>query len=170
MPEFSTRLFGYAHSHAVMAGLKAFVQGRNLSITDGYAYIDKPGEDAEFWKMIEVAKLGGDDILYIDSVRDFAGNSLADFKAALTAIADAGMKVVSMTERDYDYRAFMTAIGVLEDLTPAYQTHYRHIAAVTMHAMGADVSKICADLELSAAEVYEAIASYERQKEEYGIE
>lgn len=71
--------------------------------------------------MIKVAKQGGRDILYVDSVKEFAGKSLADFKEALTAIEDAGMKVVSITEQNYDYNSFITAIEVLEDITPSYQ-------------------------------------------------
>lgn len=166
MPEFKTQIFGYAHSNAVMKGLQAHAKSRNLIITDSYAYIDKPDEDEKFWVMVEVAKQGGNDMLYIDSVKELAGHSLADFKAALTAIEDAGMRVVSMTERDYDYRAFMTAIEVLEDLTPAYQKSRQHIAAITMYAMGAEVQKICDDLNMALSDVYEAIATYTRSLEE----
>ena len=166
MPEFKTQIFGYAHSNAVMKGLQAHAKSRNLIITDSYAYIDKPDEDEKFWEMIKVARDGGNDVLYIDSVKELAGHSLADFKAALTAVEEAGMKVVSMSERDYEYQAFMTAIEVLEDLTPAYQKSRQRIAAITMHAMGAEVQKICDDLNMAPSEVYEAIASYTRSLEE----
>lgn len=170
MAEFKTQCFGYAHSNAVMAGLKAHAKSRGSIITDSYAYIEEDGENTAFYKMLEVAKMGGRDILYVDSIKEFAGDSLSDFKAALTAIEDAGMKVVSMTERDYDYAAFMTAIKVLEDLTPAFRKRDRYIAAVTMYAVGLDATKICDDLELSKAEVYTAIASYEQTKEKHSIE
>lgn len=170
MPEFKPQTFGYAHSHAVMRGLQAHVRGKGGIITDGYAYIDEPGEDEKFWEMIKVAKQGGSDTLYIDSVKEFAGRSLADFKDALTAIEEAGMKVASQAERNYEYRAFMTAIEVLEDLTPAYQKNRQRIAAITMYAMGADAQKICEDLDMPQSEVYEAIASYKRSLEEAGIE
>ena len=166
MPECKPQVFGYAHSHAVMAGLKAHVRGKGGIITDGYAYIDKPGEDDAFWDMIKVAKQGGQDILYIDSVKELAGRSLADFKQALTAIENAGMKVFSMAERDYDYAAFMTAIRVLEDLTPAFQKSKQFVAAITMFRMGADVQQICDDLGMKKSEVYEAIASYTQSLEE----
>lgn len=170
MPEFKTQVFAYAHSHAVMAGLKAHAKSRGSIVTDGYAYIDTPDEDVQFWKMIEVARQGGNDILYVDSVKDLAGHSLPDFKAALTALEEAGMKVVSLTERDYDYRAFGTAIKVLEDLTPVYRKSNQRIAAVTMHTMGADIPTICKNLDLPQSEVYEAIASCKRSLEEAGIE
>ena len=170
MAEFKTQSFGYAHSNAVMAGLKAHAKSRGSIITDAYAYIEEEGENTAFYKMIEVAKQGGRDFFSVDSVKEFAGDSLSDFKAALTAIEDAGMKVVSMTEKDYDYAAFVTAIKVLEDLTPMFQKRDKYIVAVTMYAVGVDIPKICADLELSKAEVFEAIASYERKKEEYSIE
>lgn len=80
MPDFNTQIFGYAHSHAVMAGLKAYVKNKGSIITDAYTYIDKPGETTAFRKMLEVAKQGGHDILYVDSVEEFAGNRLADFR------------------------------------------------------------------------------------------
>ena len=169
MAEFKTRSFAYAHSNAVLAGLKAHAKNRGSIITDEYAYIEEEGETTAFYKMLEVARKSGKDILYVDSVKEFAGKSLSDFKAALTAIADASMEVYSMTERDYDYAAFVTAIKVLEDLTPAFRKRDRYIAAVTMYAMETPVSKICADLELSKAEVFEAIASYERGLEETGL-
>lgn len=135
-------------------------------ITDSYAYINKPGEDEAFRKMIKVAELGGSDILYVDSVKEFAGRSLADFKEALTAIEQAGMLVVSLTESEYDYKAFMTAIEVLEDLTPGYVKYRCGISAVTMFRMGADIQQICEDTGLSEADVYEFIAEYKRSIEE----
>ena len=51
MPDFNTQIFGYAHSHAVMAGLKAYVKNKGSIITDAYTYIDKPGETTAFRKM-----------------------------------------------------------------------------------------------------------------------
>lgn len=170
MPECTPRTFGYAHSSAVMRGLQAYVRSKRDVITEAYSYIDEPGEDEMFWKLIEVAQQGGNDILYIDSVKELAGHSLADFKQTLTAVENAGMKVVSMAERDYDYAAFMAAIEVLEDLTPAYRKSNQRIAAITMHTMGADIPKICEDLDMPQSEVYEAIASYKRSLEEAGIE
>ena len=95
MDEFRSQSFGYAHSKAVMEGLKAYARLRNSIITESYVYIEKEGETEAFNEMIKVAKQGGRDILYVDSVKEFAGKSLADFKEALTAIEDAGMKVVS---------------------------------------------------------------------------
>lgn len=166
MPELNTQIFGYAHNHAVMAGLKAHAASKRTVITDAYAYIDKPGENIAFRKMLEVAKQGGHDILYVDSVKEFAGDGLADFKAALTAVEDAGMKVLSLTEQDYDYRAFMTAIEVLEDLTPAYQKSNQRIAAITMFRMGTEVQQICEHLDMKESDVYEAVASYKRGLEE----
>lgn len=170
MPEFTPRTFGYAHSSAVMRGLQAHARSRRDVITDAYAYIDEPGNDEMFWKLIEIARQGGSDILYIDSVKELAGHSLSDFKQALTAIENAGMKVYSQAERDYDYAAFMTAIEVLEDLTPTYRKSNQRIAAITMHTMGADILKICEDLDMPQSEVYEAIASYKRSLEDAGIE
>lgn len=166
MDEFRPQSFGYAHSKAVMEGLKAYARLRKSIITESYVYIEKEGETEAFNEMIEVAKQCGRDILYVDSVKEFAGKSLADFKEALTTIEDAGMKVVSVTEKDYDYNTFMTAIEVLEDITPAYQKSALCITAITMHAMGADIKKICNDLGLSEADVYGAIAEYKRATED----
>lgn len=170
MPEFDTRVFGYAHSNAVMAGLKAHAKSRRLTITDAYAYIEEEGENTALYEMVKIAKLGGNDILYVDSVKEFAGDSLSDFKAALTAIENAGMKVVSLTEKHYDYAAFMTAIKVLEDLTPAYRKNSCRVAAVTMYRMKMDVKRIAAELDMSEADIHEAIASYKRSLEEAGLE
>lgn len=166
MDEFRSQSFGYAHSKAVMEGLKAYARLRNSIITESYVYIEKEGETEAFNEMIKVAKQGGRDILYVDSVKEFAGKSLADFKEALTAIEDAGMKVVSITEQNYDYNSFMTAIEVLEDITPSYQKRGLCISAITMRAMGADINQICNDLGLSEADVYEAIAEYKRASED----
>lgn len=166
MSEFQVRSFAYAHSNAVIEGIRAKLQNTRHYIADGYAHIDAPGEDEQFQKMIEIAKKGGHDILYVDSVKEFAGHSLADFKKALTDIEKAGMKVVSTSEKGYDYQTFMTAIEILEELTPEYEKSRRRIAAVTMHAMGAEVRQICKDLEMPESEVYQAIASYKRSLEE----
>ena len=170
MAEYTPRAFGYAHSTAVMRGLQAHARSRREVITDAYAYIDEPGDHEMFWKLIEVARQSGKDIHYIDSVKELAGHSLADFKAALTAVENAGMKVHSQAERDYDYATFIAVIEVLEDLTPTYRKNNQRIAAITMHTMGADIAKICEDLDMPQSEVYEAIASYKRSLEEAGIE
>lgn len=170
MPEFDTRVFGYAHSNAVMAGLKAHAKSRRLTITDAYAYIEEGGENTALYEMLKIAKLGGNDILYVDSVKEFAGDSLSDFKAALTAIENAGMKVVSLTEKHYDYAAFMTAIKVLEDLTPTYRKCSSRFAAVAMFRMGISVDDICEEIGLSDADVYEAIAEYKRSLQEAGLD
>lgn len=169
-PEFNTQCFGYAHSNAVMAGLKAHAKSRGLIITDEYAYIEEEDEDTAFREMVKVAKLGGNDILFVDSVKEFAGDSLSDFKAALTAIEDAGMKVVSLSEKDYKYAAFVTAIDVLEELTPAFRKSNSRVAAVTMYRMKVDVKQIASELDMSEADVHEAIASYKRSLEEAGLE
>ncbi len=165
MAEFKTQCFGYAHSNAVMAGLKAHAKSRGSIITDAYAYIEEEGENTAFYKMIEVAKQGGRDILYIDSVKEFAGDSLSDFKAALTAIENAGMKVVSLSERDYDYAAFMVAVKVLEDTTPKYLKTRYSISAAAMHKVGASVDTICEELGLKPSEVYAIISSYKEEEE-----
>lgn len=170
MAEFKTQCFGYAHSNAVMAGLKAHAKSRGSIITDAYAYIEEEGENTAFYKMIEVAKRGGRDILYVDSVKEFAGDSLSDFKATLTAIEDAGMKVVSLSEKDYDYAAFMTAIKVLEDLTPTYRKCSSRFAAVAMFRMGISVDDICDGIGLNDDDVYEAIAEYKRSLQEAGLD
>ncbi len=170
MEKFRSQWFAYAHSNAVMAGLRAHAKSRGDFITDAYAYIDRPGETDQFREMLKVAKQGGRDILYVDSVREFAGRSLSDIKAALTAIQDAGMKIISLSERDYDYRAFMTAIEVLEELTPAYLKSHQGVAVITMFRMGREVREICEAIGWSEADVYEAITEYKRSLEEAGIE
>lgn len=170
MAEFQPRAFGYAHSHAIMDALKSRAQARRSFIGAGYDFVEKPGEDDAFRDMIELAAQGGHDILYVDSVKEFAGHSLTDFKNSLTAIHKAGMLISSSAEPNYDYDTYMTAIEVLEDLTPAYRKSNQRIAAVTMHTMGADIPTICENLDLPQSEVYEAIASYKRSLEEAGIE
>lgn len=146
MAEFQPRAFGYTHSPAIMNALKSRAQARCSFIGAGYDFVEKPGEDDAFRDMIELAAQGGHDILYVDSVKEFAGHSLTDFKDSLTAIK------------------------VLEDLTPAYRKSNQRIAAVTMHTMGADIPTICENLDLPQSEVYEAIAPYKRSLEEAGIE
>ena len=79
MDEFRPQSFGYAHSKAVMEGLKAYARLRNSIITESYVYIEKEGETEAFNEMIKVATQGGRDILYVDSVKEFAGKSLTDF-------------------------------------------------------------------------------------------
>lgn len=161
-----SRTFGYAHSQAVLSGLMVHAKDKGSYIGRDYGYVDKPGEYEMFEEMLKIARLGMRDVLYVDTVKEFAGHSLADFKAALTAIRDAGMVVHSVTESNYNYDNYMTAIQVLEDLMPAYQKSRQHAAAVTMFRFGVGVEQICRELELSEAEVYEAIASYKRALEE----
>lgn len=157
--------FGYAHSEAIMAGLKARVR-KNTYISDGYTFLDKPGEYKEFEKMLQVARQGDHDMLYVDTVKEFAGESLADFKAMLTAIYDAGMLVTSLTEPHYKYHDFMAAIEVLEDLMPVYRMNRQSITAAVMYLMGNEISHISQYTGLSEADVLQAAADYKREQEQ----
>ena len=76
------------------------------------------------------------------------------------------MQVISLTEQVYRYHTFMTAIEVLEDLTPTYQKSNQRVAAVTMFRMGTEVPQICEQLDMKESDVYEAVASYKRSREE----
>ena len=113
MAEFQPRAFGYAHSHAIMDALKSRAQARRSFIGAGYDFVEKPGEDDAFRDMIELAAQGGHDILYVDSVKEFAGHSLSNLKDSLTAIHKVGMLISSSAEANYDYDTYMTAIEVM---------------------------------------------------------
>lgn len=162
MADYVPRFFGYAHSNAIMEALKDCVRNRRGTIGTGYGFVEKDGKATAFNEMIKLAKLGGRDMLFVNSVKEFAGKSLEDFKNALTAINDAGMTVYSLTEPNYDYCTFMAVIEVLEDITPTYRQNILHAMAVDLYRRGIEIKDICTDLELSEADVYKSIADYKR--------
>lgn len=167
MSEFTPRSFGYSHSYAVMNALKYHVENIKRSyIGEGYDFIEKPGEHKAFDAMIELAKQGGRDMLYVESIKEFAGNSLTDLKDALTAIHEAGMLIESQRETTYDYINFMALLGPLEELMPEYQKHRQQMMAVGMaQVMDIDIKEICERTGLSEADVFQAVADYKRQEE-----
>lgn len=165
MAEFKPQTFAYAHDAAVLKALRICANSNNRTITDGYAFLEEEGETAAFYNMIDIATKGGNDILYVNSVKEFAGDSLEDFKTALTRIESAGLRVISLSENDYAYAAFMTAIKVLEDTTPKYLKSKYAISAAAMHKVGASIETICEELGLRPSEVHEIIASYKREEE-----
>lgn len=130
----------------------AQVHVQRSHIAGGYDFIEKPGERVAFDAMIALAEQGGNDHLFIDTVKELAGNSLADFKAALTAINDAGMTIHSLRERSCTYSDFMTVIEMMEELMPAYQKNWQSIMAVAMCMVEADV--------------FQAVANYKREQEQ----
>lgn len=166
MQDFLVRDFGYAHSEAIMAGLKADANKKGAYISDGYTFLDKPGEYKELEKMIQVARQGGKDRLYVDTVKELAGHSLTDFKGALTAIHEAGMLITSLTEPHYKFHDFMAAIEVLEDLMPVYRMNRQSITAAVMCLMGSEISHISQYTGLSEADVLQAAADYKREQEQ----
>lgn len=166
MAEHTPKNFGYAHSRAVIEALKTFVGNRKSYIGGGYDFLEQPGEHKAFDAMIELAKKGGHDSLYVDTVKEFAGSSLADFKAALTAINDAGMLVYSLTERNYDYYNFLTIIELIEALEPGYYKNRQSIMAVAMCMVDIDIAVICEKTGLSEADVFQAAADYKREQEQ----
>ena len=157
--------FAYAHDAAILSALRVAVSKR-CYIRDDYAYLEKTGEREMFDAMLEVARMGKGDILHVDSVKEFAGASLAEFKSALTAIHDAGMVVFSLSEERYNYTAFMTAIEVLEGLMPDYQKKRQSIEAVALCKVGVAVDEICKLTGLSEADVHQAVADYMREQEQ----
>ncbi len=93
-----------------------------------------------FDKMITLAKeIGVKNPLYIDTVKELAGHSLADLKNALTAIDDARLSVFSAAEPDYNFCDFMTAIEVLETLEPGCMKNRKSIGRVTMSKFGVEM-------------------------------
>lgn len=167
MSEFTPRSFGYSHSYAVMNALKYHVKYiKGSYIGEGYDFIEKPGEHKAFDAMIELAKQGGRDMLYVESIKEFAGNSLTDLKDALTAIHEAGMLIESQRETTYNYIDFMTLLRPLEELMPEYQKHRQQMMAVGMaQVMDIDIKEICERTGLSEADVFQAVADYKRQEE-----
>ena len=166
MPQFQPRSFAYAHSKAVIRGLMAHANSRKHYIGEDYAYIEKPGETVMFQAMLEVAEQGGNDILYVDTVKELAGNSLSEFKANLAAIEKAKMKIISLSEPHYDYNDFQTVIQVLEDLTPGYRKDYQRTLAVMLNDLGIVIRDIMEQTALSESDVYLAISEYKREQEQ----
>ena len=168
MAEFKPRSFGYSHSYAVMNALKYHVKNiKGSYIGEGYDFIEKPGERKAFDAMIELAKQGGRDMLYVESITEFAGNSLTDLKDALTAIEETGMLIESQREPIYSYINFMTLLEPLEELMPEYQKKRQQIMAVGMaQVMNIDIKEICERTGLSEADVFQAVADYKRQEEQ----
>ncbi len=85
---------------------------------------------------------------------------------ALTAIHDAVMIVDSLSEEQYDYTAFMTAIEVLEDLMPGYQKNRKGTEADVRCKVGIEIDKICRLSGSSEADVHQAVADYMRGQEQ----
>lgn len=104
--------------------------------------------------------------LYVDTVKEFAGTSLTDFKNALTAIEDAKLEIVSAVEPQYNYHHFMTAIEVMESLEPGYAKNRQSIVAVTMSKLGAEMADICGKTGLNESDVFQAVAEYTREQEQ----
>jgi hypothetical protein len=167
MGENTLRPFAYAHSAAIMNALKVEARNRQHFVSGGYDFLEKQGEHTAFDKMIELAKeVGRINPLYVDTVKEFAGTSLADFKNALTAIEEAKLDIVSAAEPQYNYYHFITAIEVLEALEPGYIKNRQSIAAVTMFQLNRDLGEICEQTGLSQAEVFQAIADYKQEQEQ----
>lgn len=160
------RNFAYAHSQAVMAGLRSYADQRRAYIRSDYEFQDEPGEYTAFKRMLRTAgESKGTDTLYIESIKDLAGTCLDDFRKNLQAVEQARMKVKSIAEPHYDYFEFMTVIGAMESFTPMYQKSRKYSIAVGMMLMGATVEEVCGKLGISEAEVYEAMASYKRAEQ-----
>lgn len=171
MTDLKRRAFGYAHSHAILVGLEACAVRNREYIGPGYGFVDKPGSYEEFQDMLDLARERIDiprDTLYVETIKEFVGDSLADFKAALTAIEEASLKVISMEEPHYRYDNFMTAIEILEELMPEYEKDRRKMEAAIMaeHDMGYE--DIFQRTGLSRADVFQALADREREKEKNG--
>ena len=167
MGENTLRPFAYAHSAAIMNALKVEARNRQHFVSGGYDFLEKQGEHTAFDKMIELAKeVGRINPLYVDTVKEFAGTSLADFKNALTAIEEAKLDIVSAAEPQYNYHHFITAIEVLEALEPGYVKNRQSIAAVTMFQLNRDLGEICDQTGLNQSEVFQAIADYKEEQEQ----
>lgn len=165
MEDFKPRTFGYAHSKAIMAALKEIVSKRGSIISGGYDFLEKPGEHSQFDEMIALAKQGGRDVLYVDTVKEFAGKSLMDFKQALSDIDASGMKICSQSEPNYSYGDYIAVIEVLEELMPGYQKNRQSIEAVALAKIDIAMEDICSHTGLAAADVFQALADYEREQE-----
>lgn len=167
MGENTLRPFAYAHSAAVLRALTIEAKNRRHFIPGGYDFLEKRGEHTAFDKMIKQAKdIGSINPLYVDTVKEFAGTSLADFKVALTAIEEAKLDIVSAAEPQYNYYHFMTAIEVLEDLETGYVKNRQSIVAVTMSKLGAEMADICQETGLNESDVFQAVAEYTREQEQ----
>lgn len=164
-PQVQPRSFAYAHSGATMKALKICAKGAGHYIGDDYAYLDEPGETVMFQEMLKIAVLSKKDILYVNSVKEFAGDSLSEFKENLTAIEKAGMKVNSYSEPDYKYSDFQTVIQVLEDLTPGYQKNRQQSLAAMLYELGTSIQDIMGQTGLSESDVFQAIAEHKREQE-----
>ncbi|NLV87567.1 MAG: hypothetical protein GX025_10205 [Clostridiales bacterium] len=167
MGENTLRPFAYAHSSAIMKALVAVAQNWRHYIAGGYQFIEKPGEHTEFDKMIKLAKdIDRINPLYVDTVKEFAGTSLADFKNALTAIEEAKLDIVSAAEPQYNYHHFMAAIEVLEDLEPGYIKNREGIMVAAMFKAGTDLGDICQYTGLKESFVLQAVADYKEEQEQ----
>lgn len=164
-PQVQPRSFAYAHSNAIKKGLILYAKSIGHHISDDYAYVDEPGKTDMFQAMLEIAALSKKDILYVNSIKEFAGASLSEFKGNLAAIEKAGMRVNSLSEPNYNYSDFQTVIQVLEDLTPGYQKNYQQSLAAILYELGISVQDIVEQTDLSESDVYQAIAEHKREQE-----
>lgn len=169
MPEYKPQKFIYAHSHAIMKGIEAYLSNsKGIVVGADYEFVEKPGGREAFEDMVALAGENAKDwdTLYVESVKEFAGGSLADFKAALTAMQQAKLKVVSMVEGErYNYDSFMTAIEILEELMPEYEKDRRKLEALIMAEHDMEYGDILQYTGLSKADVFQVLADRAREQE-----
>lgn len=113
----------------------------------------------------QAQEVGGTNPLYVDTVKEFAGHSLANFKHALTAIQDAGLSVISEAEWDYNYYPFIPMIEVMESLESSYVKNRQIIMTVAMFQLDMDLAEICEKTGLAQADVFQAVTDYKREQE-----
>ena len=165
--------FGYSHSNAIMRGLVAAADEKPFHLGEGYQFVEENGESRAFYRMMEIIQQSDvRDMVFVDTIKEFAGENLSEFKEKLKALNDAGVTVYSLTEPNYNYWNTLAVIEVVEKLLPIYKHHNMGIIAATLHFAGRDMDYIRQYTKLSEAEVYQAIADckheYERAQEILG--
>ena len=173
MPELQPREFIYTHSDAIMKGIEAYLNNKKnpIYVAAGYKFVEKPGSREKFEDMVALARENakGWDTLFVETVKEFAGNSLADFKAALTAMQQAKLKIIPMAEGEhYNYESFMTAIEILEELMPEYEKDRRKLEALIMAEHDMEYGDILQYTGLSKADVFQVLADRARAQEKDG--
>lgn len=109
----SSRSFSYTWNGWSFKQLFDLAKANGDYIAGGYSFVDEPGYDIEFKKMMTYINNG--DKIYVPSISAFQYGTLDDFKAILKDLDKKDIKIVSLNEENYDYTAYITAIDIVYD-------------------------------------------------------
>lgn len=109
----SSRTLAYGREDRDLAVLYSHTM--NLGIPDDMYFIEKPGETTKLDELLSVVQAG--DTVVVGTITDFtASGELLEILMVLEDLNDAGVKVISRLEPDYDIKVYRAALRVAEEM------------------------------------------------------